>query len=78
MLLAETPLKVLGCALGTSARCALTAVGPAYTAGVVATFVGPAGALLALRAGGEQFGWGFQLQSTSFIVALAVLFPSTS
>ena len=30
--------------------------------------------LLALRAGGEQLGWGFQLQSPVFVAALAVLF----
>ena len=30
--------------------------------------------LLALRAGGEQIGWGFQLQSPGFVAALAVLF----
>ena len=34
-----------------------------YTLGVVATFVGLGGLMLALRAGGEQLGWGFHLQS---------------
>jgi thiol:disulfide interchange protein DsbD len=34
-----------------------------YTAGVLATFALTGGALLALRAGGEQLGWGFHLQS---------------
>ena len=32
-------------------------------AGVLVSFAALAGALLALRAGGEQIGWGFQLQS---------------
>jgi thiol:disulfide interchange protein DsbD len=49
--------------------------GLAYTAGVLASFGVVAGALLALRAGGEQIGWGFQLQSPLFVTALAyVLF----
>ncbi len=46
----------------------------AFTAGVVAFFLGLAGALLALRAGGEQIGWGFQLQSPGFVVFMAMLF----
>src|SRR5262249_42876361 len=32
-----------------------------------------AGALLALRAGGEQLGWGFQLQTPAVVAALAAL-----
>ena len=41
-----------------------------YTAGVVATFALIGGLLLALRAGGEQLGWGFHLQSP-LIVAMS-------
>jgi len=48
--------------------------GLAYTAGVVASFVALAGLLFALRAVGERIGWGFQLQSPGFVVALTVLF----
>lgn len=44
-----------------------------FTAGVLASFWALAGALIALRAGGEQLGWGFQLQSPGFVAALAVL-----
>ena len=44
--------------------------GLAYTAGVVASFAVLAGVLLALRAGGEAIGWGFQLQSAWFVVLL--------
>lgn len=44
--------------------------GVLYTTGVVATFAAIGGALLALRAGGEQLGWGFHLQSP-VIVALS-------
>jgi thiol:disulfide interchange protein len=49
--------------------------GLAYTAGVLASFGVVAGALLALRASGEQIGWGFQLQSPVVVTLLAfVLF----
>ena len=44
--------------------------GVLYTAGVVATFILIGGALLALRAGGEQLGWGFHLQSP-LVVAMS-------
>lgn len=46
----------------------------AYTAGVVLAFLALAGLLIAARAGGEQLGWGFQLQSPGVIAALAALF----
>jgi thiol:disulfide interchange protein len=48
--------------------------GLAYTAGVVLSFLALAGLMLALRAGGEQLGWGFQLQSPAFVAVLAALF----
>jgi len=44
-----------------------------FTAGVLASFWALAGALIALRAGGEQLGWGFQLQAPGFVAGLAVL-----
>jgi len=46
----------------------------AYAAGVVLAFLALAGLLIAARAGGEQLGWGFQLQSPATVAALAVLF----
>ncbi|MCZ8234413.1 MAG: protein-disulfide reductase DsbD family protein [Inhella sp.] len=46
----------------------------AYTLGVVISFVALAGLLLALRAGGEQIGWGFQLQTPWVVAAMAALF----
>jgi thiol:disulfide interchange protein DsbD len=46
----------------------------AYTAGVVLAFLALAGLLIAARAGGEQLGWGFQLQSPGTVAALAALF----
>jgi thiol:disulfide interchange protein len=67
-------LKVLGFAGHAHSRRALAGGGIAYSAGVVLSFVALAAALLALRAGGEQIGWGFQLQSPGFVAALAVLF----
>ena len=48
--------------------------GLAFAAGVVASFWALAGLLLALRAAGQQIGWGFQLQSPGFVAALSFLF----
>lgn len=48
--------------------------GFAYSAGVVLSFMALGAAMLALRAAGEQLGWGFQLQSPAVVAALAVLF----
>jgi thiol:disulfide interchange protein/DsbC/DsbD-like thiol-disulfide interchange protein len=45
----------------------------AYTAGVVASCIAVAIALVALRGGGELIGWGFQLQSPVFVAFLAYL-----
>ena len=45
-----------------------------YAAGVLVSFWALAGGLLAMRAGGEQLGWGFQLQSPAFVAVLASLF----
>lgn len=45
----------------------------AYTAGAVATALLLGGALLALRAAGEQVGWAFQLQHPASILVLLVL-----
>ncbi len=44
-----------------------------FTAGVLLSFWALAGALAALRAGGEQLGWGFQLQSPGFVFGLATV-----
>jgi thiol:disulfide interchange protein len=49
--------------------------GVLYTTGVLTTFLVLAGVLLALRAGGAEVGWGFQLQSPVTVGVLAyVLF----
>jgi len=67
-------LKVMGFASHAHDRRTLLAGGVAYTGGVVVSFMALAGLLLALRAGGEQLGWGFQLQSPVFVAGLALLF----
>ena len=67
-------LKVMGFANHAQDRQRLVAGGLAYTAGVVLSFVALAAVLLALRAGGEQLGWGFQLQSPMVVAGLAALF----
>jgi thiol:disulfide interchange protein DsbD len=68
-------VKALGLAQHAAAsRAAAAAHGLAYTAGVLISFALLAGALLALRAGGAQIGWGFQLQSPLFVTALAYVF----
>ena len=67
-------LKVLGFAAHGGSRRTLLSAGLAYTAGVVLSFVALAALLLALRAGGEQLGWGFQLQSPAVVATLAALF----
>jgi thiol:disulfide interchange protein DsbD len=48
--------------------------GLAYTVGVIGSFVALGALMLALRAGGEQLGWGFHLQSPAVVAGLAVLF----
>lgn len=45
-----------------------------YAAGILVTFAGVAGALMALRAAGAEIGWGFQLQNPAVIAVLAYLF----
>ena len=67
-------LKVLGFSSHAHDKRALLAGGLAYTAGVVLSFVALAALMLALRAGGEQLGWGFQLQQSLVVAALAALF----
>ena len=47
--------------------------GLVFTAGVLISFLALAAVLIALRAGGEQLGWGFQLQSPAFLVILSVI-----
>ncbi|NYF81015.1 protein-disulfide reductase DsbD family protein [Granulicella arctica] len=52
-------------------RSRLRSHGLVYTLGILVSFWIIVGALLILRAGGSQAGWGFQLQSPTFIAVLA-------
>jgi len=47
--------------------------GLVFAAGVIASMLCLAGVMLALRAGGQQIGWGFQLQSPLFVTFLVYL-----
>ncbi len=47
--------------------------GVVFAAGVIGSMLCLAAALLALRAGGEQIGWGFQLQSPLFVTLMVYL-----
>ena len=67
-------LKVLGFAAHGGGTAGVRAHGFAFAAGVVLSFVALAVILVALRAAGQQLGWGFQLQSPAIIVGLAILF----
>lgn len=44
-----------------------------FTLGVLISFWTLAGVLAVLRAGGDELGWGFQLQSPAFVFTLTVL-----
>jgi thiol:disulfide interchange protein len=66
-------IKAMGALASADDRAELRRHGGWYTLGVVATFLLLAGVLLALRAGGEQLGWGFQLQEPRFVALIALL-----
>ena len=44
-----------------------------YAAGVIGTFMAFAGIVLAIKATGEEIGWGFQLQSPAFILIMMLI-----
>ena len=67
-------IKVLGFATHHDRPSTLHKEAFAYATGVLLTFVALGLALFALRAAGEQLGWGFQLQSPVVVTALAALF----
>jgi thiol:disulfide interchange protein DsbD len=48
--------------------------GVAFTAGVLVSFWILAGLLIALESAGNHLGWGFQMQSPGFVLALVFLF----
>jgi thiol:disulfide interchange protein/DsbC/DsbD-like thiol-disulfide interchange protein len=64
-------IKVLGFVNQSgSDRGKVVAHGLVFTLGVLLSFWALAGLLLALRAGGSQLGWGFQLQSPVFVFGM--------
>jgi thiol:disulfide interchange protein/DsbC/DsbD-like thiol-disulfide interchange protein len=67
-------LKLIGFAQHAGDRRAHRVDGLAYSTGAVLSFLALGGLMLLLRAGGEQLGWGFQLQSPAVVAALALLF----
>jgi thiol:disulfide interchange protein/DsbC/DsbD-like thiol-disulfide interchange protein len=67
-------LKVVGFTQHAGNKIAHRRSGVAYFAGVVLSFVALGALFLAIRAGGEQLGWGFQLQNPLVVAGLAVLF----
>lgn len=50
------------------------AQGMAYGAGVLVSFAAVSALLIGLRASGAALGWGFQFQSSGFVLAMAALF----
>jgi thiol:disulfide interchange protein len=67
-------IKVVGFTRHADDRRGHRVAGLAYTAGVITSFVALGALMLALRAAGEQLGWGFQLQSPAVVATLAALF----
>ena len=66
-------LKALSLARAGESEATARREGLAYTAGVVLACLALGGLLLALRAGGEQVGWAFQLQEPLVVAALLLL-----
>lgn len=66
-------LKALALAKGGGDEQAARADALTYTAGVVLSCVALGGLMLALRAGGQEVGWAFQLQSPGFVLFLLLL-----
>jgi len=67
-------LKLLGLAQQANApRAERLGHAAAYAGGILVCFAGLGLLMLALRAGGHEVGWGFQLQSSGFVAALAYL-----
>lgn len=67
-------IKILGFVnQAGSDRRKVTLHGLAFAGGVLVSFWALAGLLAVLRAGGDQLGWGFQLQSPAFVFTLAAV-----
>ncbi len=67
-------LKILGLVSQTGAEAGrVRLLGLAFAGGIAAAFAGLALLVVALRAGGQQLGWGFQFQSPGFVMAMCAL-----
>lgn len=66
-------IKAIGVLRHASDRRALRRSGVSYTAGVLVFVSVVAGALIALKAAGQEVGWGFQLQSPGFVAVMALV-----
>lgn len=66
-------LKALSLARAGESEAQARAEGLAYTAGVVLACLALGALLLALRAGGQQVGWAFQLQEPMVVAGLMLL-----
>ncbi len=66
-------LKALSFANRGGDRAGMRRDGLAFGAGVVLSFLVVAGILIAIRAGGAEVGWGYQLQSPTVVALLAAL-----
>jgi len=66
-------LKALALAKAGGDEAAARADALAYTVGVVLSCVALGGLMLALRAGGQEVGWAFQLQTPGFVLFLVLL-----
>lgn len=67
-------IKILGVVQLSQSPAALRRNGVFFTVGVLSSMLALAAVLIALRAAGEQLGWGFQLQSPLIVFGLAALF----
>jgi thiol:disulfide interchange protein len=67
-------IKVVGFTRHADDRRGHRVSGLAYSAGVIVSFAALGALMLALRAAGEQLGWGFHLQSPAVVATLAALF----
>ena len=70
----RTKSKALAFAKKRPGRGTSLSYGLWFSAGVLVSFWILAGVLLAIRAGGQAVGWGFQLQDPAFVIVAALAF----